>query len=92
MNATDLTGQQGPKPITIIVNGEPHVVPKEEITFAEVVALAFPDGPQGPNIIYSVTYRKGPDQKPKGILPEGGSVKVKVKEGMIFDVRVTDKS
>ncbi|MGH3628903.1 MAG: multiubiquitin domain-containing protein [Sciscionella sp.] len=76
--------------MTIVVNGEPHDVPKDEITFDEVVALAYPGGPQGPNIIYSVTYRKGPDHKPKGILAEGGSVKVK--NGMIFDVRVTDKS
>jgi hypothetical protein len=81
---------QALKPVTIVVNGEPHEVPKDEITFDEVVALAYPGGPQGPNIIYSVTYRKGPDHRPKGILAEGGSVKVK--DGMIFDVRVTDKS
>lgn len=90
MDPQDRSNPHGPKPVTIIVNGEAHEVPKEEITFAEVVALAYPGGPQGPNIIYSVTYRKGPDSKPKGILAEGGSVKVK--NGMIFDVRVTDKS
>jgi hypothetical protein len=90
MDAQDRPAAHGPKPVTIIVNGEPHQVPKDVITFNEVVALAYPDQPQGPNIIYSVTYRKGPDPKPKGILPEGGSVKVK--DGMVFDVRVTDKS
>lgn len=90
MDPQDRAKPHGPKPVTIVVNGEPHEVPKDETTFAEVVALAFPDGPQGPNYIYSVTYRKGPDHKPKGILAEGGSVKVK--DGMIFDVRVTDKS
>jgi hypothetical protein len=90
MDTQDRAKPHGPKPVTIVVNGEPHEVPKDDITFDEVVALAFPGGPQGPNIIYSVTYRKGPDDKPKGILAEGGSVKVK--DGMIFDVRVTDKS
>ncbi len=90
MDTQDDAKPHGPKPVTIIVNGEPHEVPKDEVTFDEVVALAYPDGPQGPNIIYSVTYRKGPDHKPKGILAEGGSVKVK--DGMLFDVRVTDKS
>jgi hypothetical protein len=90
MDPQDHEKPHDPKPVTIVVNGEPHEAPKDEITFAEVVALAFPDGPQGPNYIYSVTYRKGPDHKPKGILAEGGSVKVK--DGMIFDVRVTDKS
>ena len=90
MEPQDRAKPHGPKPVTIVVNGEPHEVPKDEITFAEVVALAYPEGPQGPNIIYSVTYRKGPDHKSKGILAEGGSVKVK--DDMIFDVRVTDKS
>lgn len=90
MDPQDRAKLQGPNPVTIVVNGEPHEVPKDEITFDEVVVLAYPGGPQGPNIIYSVTYRKGPEHKPKGILAEGGSVKVK--NGMIFDVRVTDKS
>jgi Multiubiquitin len=90
MDTVDRPKARGPKPVTIVVNGEPHEVSKNEITFDEVVALAYPGGPQGPNIIYSVTYRKGPDHRPKGILAEGGSVKAK--DGMIFDVRVTDKS
>jgi hypothetical protein len=90
MDVQEHAKSHGPKPVTIVVNGEPHEVPKDEITFDEVVALAYPGGPQGPNIIYSVTYRKGPDHKPKGILAEGASVKVK--DGMVFDVRVTDKS
>lgn len=90
MDAQDTPAAHSPKPVTIIVNGERHEVAKDEISFNEVVALAYPDQPPGPNIIYSVTYRKGPDHKPKGILPEGKSVKVK--DGMIFDVRVTDKS
>ena len=90
MDPQDQVTPQGPKPVTIVVNGEAHEVPKDDMTFDEVVALAYPGGPQGPNIIYSVTYRKGPDHRPKGILAETGSVMVK--EGMIFDVRVTDKS
>lgn len=90
MDAQGHENAQGHKVVTIVVNGEPHEVPKDEITFAEVVSLAYPDGRQSSTIVYSVTYRKGPEPKPKGILPEGGSVKVK--DGMVFDVRVTDKS
>ena len=52
MDPEDPAKASGPKPVTIIVNGEPHDVPKEEISFDEVVALAYPGGPQGPNIIY----------------------------------------
>jgi Multiubiquitin len=78
-----------PKLVTIIVNGTPHEVAKTEISFAEVVALAYPVPPSGPNIVISVSYRRGHGDKPKGILAEGASVKVK--DGMIFDVTVTDK-
>lgn len=80
----------GPKPVTIIVNGEAHEVANDEISFSEVVALAFPNPPSGPNVIFSVTYRRGHGSKPQGILAEGESIKVK--DGMVFDVTVTDKS
>ena len=69
--------------MTIIVDGTPYQVPKkEEITYAEVVTLAYPDYPQHPEITYSVTYTKGHGHKPEGVLTPGGSVKVK--EGMAF--------
>ena len=60
------------------------------VTYAEIVALAFPNPLIGPNIIYTVGYDDGPHQNPSGSLMPGG--KVRVKEGMIFDVTPTDKS
>ena len=49
-----------PKTVTIVVDGTPHEVPKkEDITYAEVVTLAYPDYPQHPEITYSVTYTRG---------------------------------
>ena len=76
------------KTVTIIVNGTPfEVEKKEEITYAEVVTLAFPDYPQHPEITYSVTYTRGHHE---GILPPGGSVKVK--DGMEFRVNRTGQS
>ena len=78
------------KTVTIIVDGTPHEVPKkEDITYAEVVALAYPDYAQHPEITYSVTYTKGHNDK-EGILAPGGSVKVK--EGMSFRVNRTGQS
>ena len=78
------------KEISIVVNGRPKTVSKEELSFAEIVALA--DGlPTGPNIVYTVTYRKGHGDKPEGSLVDGGPG-VKVKDGMIFNVTATDKS
>ncbi len=78
------------KNVTIIVNGREKVVPKGDISFAQLVALAFDPPPSGPNIVFTITYRRGHGDKPEGTLPEGESVKVK--EGMIFNVKATDKS
>lgn len=78
------------KTITIIVEGTPHEWPKDEITYAQVVTLEFPDYPQHPEITYSVKYRNGQGNKPAGTLSLGGSVKVK--EGMIFNVSRTGQS
>jgi hypothetical protein len=78
------------KDINIIVNGRPKTVSDKEVSFAEVVALAFDNVPSGPNIVFTVTYRRGHGDKPEGTLVEGGTVKVK--EGMIFNVTATDKS
>ena len=73
----------------IVVNGRPRVVNADEISFADVVALA-ENLPSGENVMYTITYRRGHGNKPEGTLTEGNSVKVK--EGMIFNVRATDKS
>ena len=79
------------KTVTIVVDGTPHQVPKNEyITYVEVVTLAHPDYPQHPEITYSVTYTRGHGEKPEGILDPGGSVKVK--EGMSFRVNRTGQS
>lgn len=79
-----------PTAVTIVVNGQEHQFPKKDITYDEVVALAFPTPPTGPYIEISVTYRRGQGQKPEGTLAPGGEVKVK--DGMIFNVTATDKS
>ncbi|MBI4220652.1 MAG: multiubiquitin domain-containing protein [Chloroflexi bacterium] len=78
------------KAITIIVNGRQKTVDDKELTFAEIVALAFDNPPSGPNIVFTVTYRRGQGNKPEGTMVDGETVKVK--EGMIFNVTATDKS
>lgn len=84
--------EHGPeKEITIIVNGREKNVPKnDDLTFNELVALAFDDPPSGKNIVFTITYRKGHGNKPEGTLAEGESVKAK--DAMIFNVTPTDKS
>ncbi len=78
------------KSFTVIVNGREKTVTANELTFNQVVALAFDNPPTGPNIEFTITYRRGEGHKPEGTLAEGGSVKVK--DGMIFNVTPTDKS
>lgn len=76
---------------TIIINGQEKTTTEKELSFEELVSLAY-DGnpPSGPNWEFTITYRRGHGEKPEGSLVAGESVKVK--EGMIFNVRATDKS
>ena len=77
--------------VTIIVNGRPKTVPKnEELSFNQVVAFAFPNPPTGDGVQFTVQYTRGHGHKPAGTLVEGQSVKVK--DGMEFDVTPTNRS
>lgn len=78
------------KEVTIIVNGREKKTKKEDISFDELVALAFENPPTGEFICFTITYRRGHGNKPEGTLSEGESVRVR--EGMIFNVTATDKS
>jgi hypothetical protein len=80
-----------PKTVTIIINGRPKTVPKkEDLTFDEVIALAFDNPQTGDGIQYTIQYTRGHGNKPAGTLVEGQSVKVK--DGMEFDVTSTNRS
>ena len=89
-NIVDNENNGKQKTVTVIVNGKPKVVVKDFISYEEVIAIAFDTPPSGDGVQFSVTYTKGHSDKPKGILVEGQSVKVK--EGMEFDVTATNRS
>jgi hypothetical protein len=74
---------------TIIINGRSVVVSQDDLTFDEVVALS--GLATGPNIKFTITYRRGHGEKPEGSLVENGDP-VKVKDGMIFNVDPTTRS
>lgn len=84
----DAPGQN--REYNIIVNGRPKVYQGKWITFEQVVELAFGASGNDGRTIYTVTYSKGEDTKPKGTLVTGE--KAKVKNGMIFNVTATNKS
>lgn len=76
------------KATTIFVNGTAEAWPHRKISYEQAVKLAFPHGPTGGNIRYSVSWTKPDGQE--GSLRHGQSVAVV--EEMMFDVRNTDKS
>ncbi len=84
------SGPPVPKKFTIIVNARKKEVATKKLTFDEVVALAFNPVPSGPNIVITVTYRHGPHENPEGVLAKGESVWIK--NGMVFNVKATDRS
>ncbi len=78
------------KEITIIVNAEQKTVPSREVSYTEVVTLAYPT-PPSPDTTFTVTYRNAVGPNKEGSLVDGQSVKVR-EEGTIFNVRATGKS
>jgi hypothetical protein len=76
--------------VTIIIDGTQFEVPKERISYEEVVNYAFDDNPPtGPDVVITVNYSRGVDGKEGSLLP---GKDVAVKAGMVFNVKATDKS
>lgn len=85
------TPQERPKPFEIVINGKMTSWEKREISYEELVSLAFNGSPpKGPNVVITVLYTKADEKKPSGSLIKGQSVKVK--DGTTFDVTATDRS
>ncbi|WP_247394656.1 multiubiquitin domain-containing protein [Ralstonia pseudosolanacearum] len=76
------------KVFTIVVNGEQKVIHQKHLSFQEVCEIAFPQGPFGENIRYTVTYTY-PDGR-EGSMTKGSTVEVE--NGMVFYVGNTDRS
>jgi len=72
------------------VNARPKEVADDEQSFNQIVALAFNPVPTGPNIVFTISYRKGPKENPEGTMTPGQTVEIK--DGMVFDATATDKS
>ena len=78
------------KTFDIIVNGTPFPVHNDDVSFDEVVDLAYPGGGRGPLITYTVNYYNGAGRPPEGKLTK--DEKAKVKDGTVFNVTRTDRS
>ena len=85
-----ITEERIPAVVTIIVNGREKSVSEQELSFEQLVNLAFETPPTGQYIVFTVTYRRGPCENREGSLTEGNTVKIQ--NGMVFNVTATDKS
>lgn len=78
------------KSFEILVNTRPKIVDHNQVTFEQVVALAFP-GDHAPNVTFSMTFRHAASTPHAAELGEGGSVIVR-KKGTKFNVTRTVQS
>jgi hypothetical protein len=74
----------------VIVNAREKPWQKDTISFDEVVKLAYGQVSNNPNIIYTITYKRGVPSKPEGSMIKGEVISVKNK--MIFNVTPTNRS
>jgi len=74
----------------IIVNGREKQWNERNISFNQVVELAFGNFQEHPDTVYTVTYAKGPQQNSEGSMVKGD--KVFVINKMVFNVTATNKS
>ncbi len=85
-----MTAPDTDKSFDIIVNGTHHTVPNDDVSFDQVVDIAYPDGGRGPLIKYTVNFYNGAGRPPEGKLTEGEEAKAK--DGTVFNVTRTDRS
>lgn len=84
------SGQENSHNNMIFVNGREFNWRDKEISFVQVIELAFGSYDTSPSAAYTMAFKRGRGNKPEGVLTYGESVKVKDK--MIFNVTRTDKS
>lgn len=84
--------ETGEKGVVIRINGDEEFVTEKELTFDQVTELAFPDGPKGPDVKFTVRYRYQRSQMPEQDHPMNEGDVVEIKKGMRFNVKRTDKS
>ena len=80
------------EPITIIVNGVDKVLPMgtKQLSYEEVVKLAYPNYSDAPNVLYTVVFSNGPIENKKGTLVKGDIVRIR--REMIFNVGKSNKA
>lgn len=78
------------KSFEIIVNSRQRTVAERQVTYEQIVQLAFP-GPHESNVVFTMTYRNAASKPHAGELGAGGTVDVK-RTGTVFNVTRTVQS
>ncbi|MDH7972516.1 multiubiquitin domain-containing protein [Sphingomonas sp. AR_OL41] len=76
------------KGFTLTVNGRERIVTEKKQSYRDIAKLAYPDA-NFDQFLYTITYFKG-EGGHEGDLVEGE--KINVQDGMVFNVRRSDKS
>jgi hypothetical protein len=76
--------------VPVVVNGRRQSLAAPEVTFEELIGLAYPDAPATSNSMFTVTYRHGPLDRPEGSLAP--SQRLRAVNGVVFNVTATNKS
>lgn len=95
MGGSRNTGELSATPLTqiiiqIIVNGREKVVVGEELSFGQIVRLAYDPVPTIADFRPTVTFHHGPQSNPEGSVLMGE--RVRIKDGMIFSVTQTNRA
>lgn len=86
--AVDPASKHPGKEVTIYINTRKFTIEQKTLTYQELVNLAFPGDVPSPEKVYEITYSN--EHGPDGKVGVGGEVKVK--EGMVFHVGLTNRS
>ena len=90
MSEEDQVDRRDDKTFLITVNGRQRPVERDELSFDDLVDLAFDDPARGPQIVFTITFREASGRIPEGELDEGQ--RLKVRDGTIINVTRTDQS
>jgi len=87
-----VTRQVAPERATVpvVVNGRSRELVAEDVTYEDLVGLAFPDRRDLANRMFTVTYRDGPADRPEGSLVP--TQRLHATRGTVINVTATDKS
>lgn len=85
-----MENNKNPHETTIIVNATPHEWPKKEITYTEVVHIAYPDAEVNESSTHKVSYKYKNESTLKPLVYS--SAPVKIKKDMVFNVALANRA